>query len=59
MPVDLCPQYTEVGTSLAVQRLGLALSLQEGEGSIPGLGTKILHAVHYDKKRNKQKKDLS
>ena len=41
---------------LQMQRLGLALSLQEGEGSIPGLGTKIPHAVHYDKKKKQTEK---
>ena len=43
-----------LGTSLAVQWLGLRTLTAEGPGSIPGWGTKILQAVwHYQKKKMK------
>ena len=43
-----------LGTSLAVQWLGLRTLTAEGPGSIPGWGTKILQAVwHYQKKKKK------
>ena len=48
-------KYT-VGTSLAVQWLGLHASTAGGMGSIPGRGTKILQAVgRRQKKKNKEK----
>ena len=39
-----------LGTSLAVQWLGLGASPAGGTGSIPGRGTKILHAVQRGQK---------
>ena len=47
----IATNFTEVkvsiclGTSLAVQWLGLLTSTAGGAGSIPGQGTKILHAA--------------
>ena len=46
------------GTSLAVQRLRLCAYTAEGEGSIPGQGTKILHAVWCGQNIKKKKKKL-
>ena len=43
------------GTSLAVQWLGLHASTARGMGSIPGRGTKILHATPRPKKKKKNK----
>ena len=42
-------------TSLVVLWLGLCTSTAEGMGSIPGQGTKILHAVRDDQKKKKKK----
>ena len=36
--------------SMVVQRLELCASTAEGVGSIPGQGTKILHAKQYGQK---------
>ena len=40
-------------TSLVVWWLGLCTSIIGGMGSIPGQGTKILHATWHDLKKNK------
>ena len=40
-----------IGTSLAVQWLGLCTSTAEGPGSIPGWGTKILQAAQRGRKK--------
>ena len=42
------------GTSLAVQWLGLHASTAGGSGSIPGRGTKILHAAQHSQKKKKK-----
>ena len=42
--VSPCSQNPHSGNSLAVQRLGLQALAAKGAGSIPGRGTKILHA---------------
>ena len=44
-----------LGTSLAVQWLKLHLSMQGGEGSIPGQGVKIPHALGPKSQNIKQK----
>ena len=46
----------EAPTSLPVQWLGLCASTAGGTGSIPGVGTKILHAAWSIQKQNKNKK---
>ena len=43
-----------VGTSLEVQWLGLGALTAEGPGSIPGRGTKILHAPQCGQKKKKR-----
>ena len=43
-----------LGTSLAVQWLRLRTSTAGGTGSIPGRGTKILHAVWHGQKEKKK-----
>ena len=43
------------GTSLAVQWLRLHASTAGGAGSIPGWGTKILHAVRRGQKKKEKK----
>ena len=43
------------GNSLAVQWLRLHAFTAKGMSSIPGQGTKILQAVQYGQKRNKEK----
>lgn len=43
----------QVGSSLAVQRLGLHAITPEGMVSIPGRGTSILHAAWRSKKKKK------
>ena len=48
---DVLKQPQWLGTSLAVQWLGLLASTTGGTGSIPGGGTKIPHAV-WPKKSN-------
>ena len=45
-----------LGTSLAVQWLGLCTSTTGGTGSIPGLGTKIPHALRHGRREKKKKK---
>ena len=47
-----------LGTSLVIQWLRLFTSTAGGAGSIPGQGTKILHAVQHGQeiKRKKKKK---
>ena len=45
------------GISLAVQWLGLHASTAGGTGSIPGQGTKILHASRRSQKKKKGKKE--
>ena len=50
----------DLGTSLLVLWLRLHASTAGGTDSIPGWGTKILHATwHGRKKKNKGIKDLS
>ena len=49
-------QGREAPTSLPVQWLGLCASTAGGTGSIPGVGTKILHATWSIQKQNKNKK---
>ena len=44
-----------LGTSLVVQWLKLHLSMQGGEGSIPGQGVKIPHALEPKSQNIKQK----
>ena len=46
---------TQVGTSLAVQWLGLCLPMQGGMGLIPGQGAKIPHASWPESQNVKQK----
>ena len=44
-----CPRKEwDVGTSLVVLWLGLRISTAVGEGSSPGQGTTILHAMRCD-----------
>ena len=43
-----------VGTSLAVQWLGLRASTAGGTNSIPGQGTKIPHAMQHSQKKKKE-----
>ena len=45
-----------LGTSLAVQWLGLCAFTAEGAGSIPGWGTKVLQATWHGHKKQKQNK---
>ena len=51
LPMSLALQCAHnmlsLGTSLAAQRLRLHTSTAGGEGSIPGRGIKILHAVRW------------
>ena len=42
----------KIGTSLAVQWLGLCASTAGGMGSIPGWGTKIPHAMQTNNNNN-------
>ena len=44
-----------MGTSLAIQWFRLCASNEVGMGSIPGLGTKIPHAVRGSAKKKKKK----
>ena len=48
-----------LGTSLVVQWLRLWASNAGGSGLIPGWGTKILHAMKYDQKKEKENIMLS
>ena len=49
-----CPKVKFcLGTSLAVQWLRLQASTAGGMGSVPGLGTKIPHAVQSGQKKKK------
>ena len=41
------------GTSLAIQWLKLLTTISGGTGSIPGWGTKILHAAQHGQKEKK------
>lgn len=50
--INLICKLNKNGTSLAVVWLWLCTSTTGGVGSIPGLGTKILHAPHHEKKQN-------
>ena len=43
-----------MGNSLGVQWLGLQASTAGGPGSIPGQGTKILHAPQHSQKKKKK-----
>ena len=43
-----------IGTSLAVQWLGLHASSAWGTGSIPGRGTEILQAIQRSQKKEKR-----
>ena len=43
-----------VGTSLAIQWLRLQASTAGGVGSIPGLGTKLLHAAWHSQRKKKK-----
>ena len=43
-----------LGTSLVVQWLRLCASTARGMGSIPGWGTKILHALQCGQKKKKK-----
>ena len=47
---------SSVGTSLAVQWLGLCASTAGGTGSIPGQGTKIAHSAWRGQKKKRKKK---
>ena len=49
-------QQKYLGTSLAVQWLGLSASTAGGMGSIPRWGTKIPHAGWRGQNKTKQKK---
>ena len=46
-----------MGTSLAVQWLKLHTPSAGGMGSVPGRGTKILHAARSGQKKQKNKKN--
>ena len=45
-----------LGIPLVVQWLGLCTFTAGGVGSIPGRGTKILHAVWHSKKKKKERR---
>ena len=45
-----------IGTCMAVQRLRLCASTAGGTGSIPGWGTKSLHALLQGREKKKKKK---
>ena len=47
-------EVDNVGTSLAVQQLGLRALTAEGPGSIPGQGTKIPQAARHSQKKKKE-----
>ena len=47
-------EVDNVGTSLAVQQLGLRALTAEGPGSIPGQGTKIPQAARPSQKKKKE-----
>ena len=47
-------KITFLGNSLAVQWLGLGVLTAQGQGSIPGLGTKISQAARRSQKRKKK-----
>ena len=60
---DACPaflgiRYLVVGTSLAVQWLKLCASNTGVVGSIPGCGSKILHATWFSQKRTSLKQTI-
>ena len=46
-----------MGTSLAVQQLGLCTSITGGTGLISGQETKIPHAVWCDKKKKEEEEE--
>ena len=48
-----CQESQKFGTSLVVQRLRLYTPNAGGVGSIPGQGTKILHATQCGQKKKK------
>ena len=52
MPLSFNSQESTVGTSLVVQWLRVHSSNARGVGSIPGGGTKILHAAWPKQKKN-------
>ena len=53
LPISLlCYVKTLVGTSLAIQWLGLHALNAGGAGSIPDEGTKILHATRSSQKKH-------
>ena len=45
-----------IGNSLVVQWLGLCAFTAEGQGSVPGQGTKIPQAKWHGQKKKKKKK---
>ena len=47
------------GTSLAIQWLKLLTTISGGTGSIPGWGTKILHAAWCGQKKKEKRKKKS
>ena len=46
-------QMQKQGNSLVVQRLKLHASTAQGTGSVPGRGTKIMHAAQHSQKKKK------
>ena len=50
---ELYTLNVHIGSSLAVQWLGLWSSTVGGTGSIPGRGTKILHATQHSQTKTK------
>ena len=52
--MDLIILKIAVCSSLVVQQLGVCISIAGGTGSIPGQGTKILHAAQSSPKKNKK-----
>ena len=55
----LCLKHNCLGSSLAVQCLGLGAFTAMAQGLIPGWGTKILQHAAWPKKLNKHKKYLN
>ena len=51
---EVSPKSIRWGTSLVVQWLGHYASTAEGTGSLPGWGTKILHATQCGGKKKKK-----
>ena len=56
----VCTKNQGIGTSMAVQWLRLHASRAGGAGSIPGWGSRILHAVQCSQNviKKKKKKEL-